>query len=154
MVLTHLPNVDNVLKKMFSKVKVEGVLACEEPEISTCETFPPSDAFNEHIDLLCQLIKKKGGDPDVGNKLYPLFCKLGYSVEISVSQPIVKDSYLKNAAYLSAKSCGPGYIAEGLITSDKLEIIAEGIKAQVVEPDFVILHQCKMTQISVKKGSK
>jgi ubiquinone/menaquinone biosynthesis C-methylase UbiE len=154
MVLTHLPNVEDVLNKMFAKVKEGGILACEEPVISSGQSFPPSEALNEHIRLLSQLIKKRGGDPELGDKLYNLLAKLTHPVEISLSQPAVTDSYLKRAVYLSAISCGPGYIAEGLINSKKLEIIAEGIQSQVVEPKSTVLYQCRMTQVSVKKIRK
>lgn len=153
MVLTHLAGVENVLKKMFSKVKEGGILACEEPEVSSCKTFPPSHAFEEHINLLCQLIKRKGGDPDIGPKLYQIFRSLNPdSVGISFSQPAVTDARLKKAAFLSVYSCGPGYIAEGLTTAEDVTRIAEGIRTQVVECKDVFMMQCRMAQLWVKKS--
>lgn len=153
MLLIHLSNPQNVLEKMYSKVKDGGILACEEPEVSMCHTIPSSAAFNEHISLLCRLISKNGGDPDIGPKLYNMFRTISSNlVGISFSQPIVTDVKLKKAVPLSVQSCAPGYITNGLTTEKNVKKLIEEINAQVVEQENVLLIQCRMSQVWLRKN--
>ena len=148
MVLVHIADPINALKKMISKVKINCILACEEPDISTCFTMPNSPSFDKHIDLLCKFLMAKGCDPDYGTKTYGIFKKLGLSgVKINFSQPAVTDSQQKTAALLSAKNCGPQYITANLASKEEVESMISNIETEVVKNDNLIMGQCRMAQV-------
>jgi len=149
MVLVHVVNPKNILEKMLARVKTKGKLACEEPDISTCFTIPSSKAFDKHINLLCEFLRKKGCDPDLGSKVYKIFNDIGCSnVKITFSQPAVTDENGKMAALLSAKNCGPQYISAGLATKEEVEIMISSIESEVVKTKAVMMGQCRMSQVS------
>ncbi len=152
MVLVHIIDPLLVLKKMLARVKSQGKLACEEPDISTCFTIPSSESFNKHIDLLCQFMRKNGCDPDLGSKTYKIFKDLGCNeVEINFHQPAVVDKEQKTAALLSAINCGPQYISSNLASKAEVDDMISGIEKEVVESD-VVLGQCRMVQVSGTKA--
>jgi hypothetical protein len=134
---------------MLGRLKINGKLACEEPDISTCFTIPQSEAFNKHISLLCEFIRKKGCDPDLGKKTYGMFKDIGCTnITISFFQPAVTDSQQKIAALLSAKNCGPQYITSGLANQNEVDEIISGIEKEVVNDDEVVMAQVRMAQVS------
>jgi ubiquinone/menaquinone biosynthesis C-methylase UbiE len=152
MVLVHVVDPKKVLEKMLARVKVNGKLACEEPDISTCFTIPNSKAFDKHINLLSKFLRKKGCDPDLGTKTYGIFKEIGCSnVKITLSQPAVTDEEQKNAALLSIINCGPQYISAGLATEEEVEHLILAIESEVVKVDNVIMGQCRMAQVSGTK---
>lgn len=152
MVLVHVPEVENAIDLMFSKVKKGGYLACEEPEISTCQIFPHSPAVAEHITLLGKLIQSNGGDPELGTKLFSYFKKLSLNpVDISFFQPAVIEPALKKSALLSVQSCAAGYLAAGLCTPENIQKLLADVKTQLVENPESLLVQCRMTQVLIQK---
>jgi ubiquinone/menaquinone biosynthesis C-methylase UbiE len=151
MVLVHISDPKKVLNLMLDKVKSNGVLACEEPDISTCFTIPKSGAFEKHIGLLCKFIKSRGCDPDLGTKTYTIFKDIGcLNIKINFFQPAITDKRLKKAASLSAKSCAPQYISLGLATESEVNEMISKIEKDVVEEE-TLLGQCRMTQIYGRK---
>jgi SAM-dependent methyltransferase len=148
MVLVHVKNPKIVLQYMKNCVVNNGLVACEEPDISSCFSVPKSEAFEKHIHLLCEFIKKNDCDPDLGSKMYKIFHDIGFSqIDICFFQPAITDKRLRLAAPLSAKSCKPQYVALGLITESKADNLIHQITKEVVDPEHVLLGQCRMTQI-------
>lgn len=149
MVLVHVPDPIKALNKMLLHVKTHGVLACEEPDISSCFTAPKSFAFDQHINLLCEFLKRNGCDPDLGSKTYNLFKKIGLSeVKINFSQSAITDRNQKLATLLSAKNCGPQYIAAQLATKDEVERMIISIEKEVINNEDLVIGQCRMAQVS------
>ncbi len=151
MLLVHVAKPREVLSLMMKKVKNGGILACEEPDISTCFTAPESPAFKKHIGLLCEFIRKSGCDPDLGSKTYQIFQEIGCSnISIDFFQPAITESRLKKASSLSAISCGPQYILAGLATESEVNNMINEIEIDVVQSN-TLLGQCRMTQIFGRK---
>lgn len=153
MVLVHVSDPKIVLRLMYERVKVYGIVACEEPDISTCFSVPKSDAFIKHINLLCDFMKRSGRDPDFGSKAYQVFREIGFSdINLNFSQPAIIDKRLQLAAPMSAKSCKPQYIALGLVTELEANSIIAQIEKDIIESENTLLGQCRMMQIyGIKK---
>jgi len=151
MVLVHIQYPKLILTLMLDRVKKNGIVACEEPDISTCFSIPKSEAFEKHISLLCEFIRKRNCDPDLGSKTYGMFKEIGFStININFFQPAITDKRLKSAASMSAKSCGPQYIALGLATENEVKDLVSQIQHDLENQDS-LLGQCRMTQIYGRK---
>lgn len=149
MVLVHILDPKQVLQLMKECAKDGGIVACEEPDISSCFSIPSVDAFNKHIHLLCEFIKKRGCDPDFGSKTYQVFHEIGLShINIDFFQPAITDKRLKSAASLSAKSCKPQYISSELASEIEVDNMISKIEQELVNQGNTLLGQCRMTQIS------
>lgn len=152
MVLVHISNPKMILQQMKNCAKNGGLVACEEPDISSCFSIPPVEAFKKHIYFLCEFIKKRGCDPDLGSKMYSMFQEIGLShISIDFSQPAIIDKRLKSAASLSAKSCKPQYVSTGLASEVEVDEIILQIEKELVDQSNTLLGQCRMTQIYGRK---
>ncbi len=152
MVLVHVVDPQKVLRLMLSQIKDDGLVACEEPDISSCFSTPKSEAFEKHIHLLCEFMKRRNCDPDLGSKMYQLFNEVGFShIHINFSQPAITDKRLQLTAPMSAKSCKPQYVSLGLASENEVDIMISQIEKELVNQKNSLLGQCRMTQIFGKK---
>jgi ubiquinone/menaquinone biosynthesis C-methylase UbiE len=148
MVLVHISDPKKVLQLMSDRTKDNGIIACEEPDISSCFSIPESPSFSKHIKLLCEFMKRRSCDPDLGSKLYKIFREIGFSnIHMNFFQPAITNKRLQLAAPLSANSCKEQYISLGLLTETEADEMIEQIKKELVEREDSLLGQCRMTQI-------
>lgn len=94
-----------------------------------------------------KFVKMHGGNLELGSKLASMFKEINNNEAIIDSfQPIITEARLKRAVLLSAKSCGPQYIASGLATDEEVKRIIENIQKEVVDNNDSKLVQCEMIQ--------
>ncbi len=94
--LTHLPDPASAINAFYATLKPGGLVIVEDIDCSGCFVFPESRAFWRFHELYCAVVRKRGGDPDIGPRLPLLLKDAGFAkVDLSVAQPMGLEGEVK-----------------------------------------------------------
>jgi SAM-dependent methyltransferase len=119
--LIHLPEPEEALREMRSLLKPNGILVCEDADLTSAGS-EPSSAYGAFTDLFCRLGPLRGVDYTLGRRLFQMVQAAGFSApEITFNQPVLARGENKRFLELSVAEAGPAFLDAGLITADELE---------------------------------
>jgi SAM-dependent methyltransferase len=119
--LIHLPEPERALSEMFALLKPDGILVCEDGDL-TASGSEPSSALDAFADLWGRLGPRRGLDYTLGRRLFQMVIAAGFPApEITFNQPVVARGESKRFLELSVAEAGPAFIGAGLITSWELD---------------------------------
>jgi SAM-dependent methyltransferase len=119
--LLHLPEPERALGEMRSLLKPEGILVCEDGDLTSAGSEPPS-ALAAFADLWGRLGPKRGVDYTLGRRLFQMVLAAGFPAPaITFNQPVVARGEHKRFLELSVAEAGPAFIDAGLITAGALD---------------------------------
>jgi SAM-dependent methyltransferase len=119
--LIHLPEPERALSEMFALLKPDGILVCEDGDLTAAGSEPPS-ALDAFADLWGRLGPRRGLDYTLGRRLFQMVLAAGFpTAEITFNQPVVARGESKRLLELSVAEAGPAFIGAGLITSRELD---------------------------------
>src|SRR5262249_2652443 len=75
-VLTHVPDPLNLLRRMFHVCKPNGILAVVDTDFSGYFSYPDCPALWEYVRLYSEVLKRRGGDANIGLRLPKLLSEL------------------------------------------------------------------------------
>src|SRR5262249_45830301 len=86
--LVHLPEPERALREMFALLKPDGTLVCEDGDLTSSGSEPPS-ALSAFAELWGRLGPAKGVDYTLGRRLYHMVLDAGFPApEITFNQPV------------------------------------------------------------------
>ncbi|MEM6684662.1 MAG: class I SAM-dependent methyltransferase [Bacteroidota bacterium] len=92
-VLEHLPNPQQALNKLKTKLKQNGTITLIEGDHGSTYFHPESEYATKAIQCQVDLQKQKGGDANIGRKIFPILENSGFkSINVSPRQVYVDDS--------------------------------------------------------------
>jgi len=119
--LIHLPDPEAALREMFALLKPNGILVCEDGDLTSAGSEPKS-ALQAFSDLWAGLGPKRGVDYTLGRRLYQMVSAAGFGTpEIVFNQPAVAHGENKRLLELSVAEAGPAFVEAGLITKEELD---------------------------------
>jgi hypothetical protein len=119
--LLHLPDPERALAEMWSLLKPDGLLVCEDADLATAGSEPPS-ALAAFADLWVRLGPRRGLDYTLGRRLFQMVLSAGFPApEITFNQPVAARGENKRFLELSVAEAGPAFINAGLITAEALD---------------------------------
>ena len=119
--LIHLPEPERALREMRALLRPNGILVCEDGDLTSAGSEPPS-ALGVFADLWGRLGPKKGVDYTLGRRLFQMVQAAGFPApEITFNQPVVARGENKRLLELSVAEAGPAFVEAGLITAEQLE---------------------------------
>jgi SAM-dependent methyltransferase len=119
--LLHLPEPERALREMRTLLKPNGILVCEDADLTTAGSEPPS-AFDAFADLFCRLGPTRGLDYTLGRRLFHMVQAAGFPApEITFNQPVVARGENKRWLELSVAEAGPALVNAGVVTAEALE---------------------------------
>jgi SAM-dependent methyltransferase len=119
--LLHLPEPERALREMWTLLKPEGILVCEDGDLTSSGSEPPS-ALGAFADLFGRLGPTLGVDYALGRRLFHMVLAAGFpEPEITFNQPVLARGENKRLLELSVAEAGPAFVEEGLITAEELE---------------------------------
>src|SRR6185369_13090865 len=119
--LIHLPRPEQALAEMRRLLKPNGILVCEDGDLTSAGSEPPSalDAFAE---LFGQLGPLRGVDYTLGRRLYQMVLSAGFeNASICYNQPVASQGEPKRLLELSVAEAGPALVEAGLISAAALK---------------------------------
>jgi SAM-dependent methyltransferase len=119
--LLHLPEPERALREMWSLLKPNGIVVCEDGDLTSADSEPPS-ALDAFADLWGWLGPARGVDYTLGRRLFHMVQAAGFSApEITFNQPVLARGENKRFLELSVAEAGPAFVEAGLITAEELE---------------------------------
>ena len=120
--LCHLPRPSKTLSWMVERLKPGGVLAVEDVDFSGFFCHPPLPAFNRYVELCAEVMRRRGGDPDIGLKLPALLAGAGVAIGgVGVTHPADLAGDVKLFSALSMEAIANAIVAESLATRDQVD---------------------------------
>ncbi len=124
--LTHLSAPASVLDKMMQVLKPGGVLVVEDIDFSGHFCYPESAAFRRYIELYYHIVRKRGGDPDIGPRLPTLLLDAKCTdVNVHVEQPTALSGETKLIAPITWQSIADELLGDELSTQAEMNMVAE-----------------------------
>jgi SAM-dependent methyltransferase len=119
--LLHLLEPERALAEMRSLLKPDGILVCEDADVISAGSEPPS-ALDAFADLWGRLGPARGVDYTLARRLFQMVLAAGFPApEITYNQPVVARGEKKRFLELSVAEAGPAFIDAGLITVQALD---------------------------------
>jgi SAM-dependent methyltransferase len=148
--LLHLPEPERALREMWSLLRPGGILVCEDGDLTSSGSQPPS-ALGAFADLFGRLGPAKGLDYTLGRRLFHLVQDAGFPApEITFNQPVLARGENKRLLELSVAEAGPAFIEAGLITAEELgRTLAE--MRRLAEDESVLAVMPRMAQVWARK---
>lgn len=128
-VLEHLPNPVATLKELQRFLKPGGTLTLIEGDHGSTYFHPESALAKKAVQCQVELQRQKGGDADIGRKLYPLMEAAGYQeIKVSPRQVYVDDSkpqlvegFTRNTFTAMIKGVTDEAVGKGLISREEMD---------------------------------
>jgi SAM-dependent methyltransferase len=148
--LIHLTDPELALREMHSLLKPDGILVCEDGDLTSAGSEPPS-ALNAFSDLFGRLGPTWGVDYTLGRRLFQMVLAANFSEpEITYNQPVEARGEVKRLLDLSVAEAGPAFVGAGLITSDELDHTLVEMR-RIAEDETVIAMMPRMSQVWARK---
>ncbi len=125
--LTHLNDPAAAVDAFFRRLHPGGMVAIEDIDFSGHFTYPPSKAFERYHDLYCATVTRRGGDPNIGQKLPTLLAQAGFEdVAAAVVQPVGLTGEAKLLNALTMENIAGTVLADRLASREEVdELVAE-----------------------------
>jgi SAM-dependent methyltransferase len=148
--LIHLPQPERALREMYSLLKPNGILVCEDGDLTSAGSEPPS-ALGAFADLWGRLGPVRGVDYTLGRRLFHLVGAAGFPApQITFNQPMLARGENKRLLELSVAEAGPAFIEAGLITAAELERTLIEMR-RLAEDETVLAVMPRLAQVWARK---
>jgi SAM-dependent methyltransferase len=133
--LCHLASPSEALSWMVGCLKPGGVLAVEDVDFSGHFCYPPLPAFSRYVKLCAEVMRRRGGDPDMGLKLPTLLVGTGITVGgVGVTHQADLDGDVKLLSALNMENFADAAVAEGLAMRDEVDQLIAALYENARDP--------------------
>ena len=137
--LTHLSDPLAVLNAMRDALTPGGIVVVEDINMTGSLCYPQNPHFRRAIELYSSVVRRRGGDPDIGYKLPGLLRQAGFeAIQVNVVQPLYLDGEHKKLVLTTTELIREPVLAEGLAGRDELDRTIEGLAAFTADPTTLI----------------
>lgn len=124
--LTHLQDPKGLVRSFYECLQPGGKVAVEDIDFTGHFTYPASPAFDRYHDLYCTVVRKNGGDPDIGPRLPALVKECGFGdVHLKIVQPMALTGETKLITPITLQAIAAGVIAKQLATREEIDELTE-----------------------------
>jgi SAM-dependent methyltransferase len=148
--LLHLPEPERALRAMWALLKPNGILVCEDVDVTSAGSEPPS-ALGAFADLWGRLGPARGLDYTLGRRLFHMVLAAGFPApEVTFNQPVLARGENKRFLELSVAEAGPAFVEAGLITVQELESTLVELR-RLSADETVLAVMPRMAQVWARK---
>jgi len=137
--LTHLGDPASAVSAFYRHVRPGGFVAVEDVDFRGCVAYPESKAQARFRDLYCTVVRRRGGDPNIGPRLPVLLKTAGLEdVGVHVVQPMGMEGEVKFIDSLTMENIAEAVLQEGLAARDEIDVIVRQLYEFGADPDTVV----------------
>jgi SAM-dependent methyltransferase len=134
--LTHLDDPASAVGAFYRQVRPGGVVAVEDIDFSGCFTHPESRAFRRFHELYCAVVRRRGGDPNIGPRLPSLLKQCGFAdVGVAVVQPVGTRGEVKLINPLTMENITETVLQDGLATRAEVDQVVRELYEFAADED-------------------
>jgi SAM-dependent methyltransferase len=128
--LTHLPNPSAALRCMVRAAKPGGCIAVEDIDFPGSFCHPPCPAFARYVELYQEVVRRGGGDPAIGPRLFVLAADAGVrDLRMNVFVPTFHAGDGKRLASVTMEHIRESVVAAGLADDKEVDAIVAELDA-------------------------
>lgn len=137
--LTHLPDCPKALAAIRGALKPGGVLVVEDIDFTGSFCYPDCRAYDRYVALYRDVVRRRGGDADIGPKLYGLLMEAGLqAVHLTMIHPFHITQEGKELSLSTLMNIGDAVLSESLAAPEELRRIIEELDAFTRDPTTVV----------------
>ena len=136
--LTHLSDPAGAVNALRRHLRPGGLVAVEDIDFDGSVAFPPSPALTRYRELYCAVVRKRGGDPNIGPRLPLLLDAAGFEdVGVNVVQPLGTHGDVKLINALTMENIADAAIGDGLATREEADAIVRELYEFAADPHTI-----------------
>jgi ubiquinone/menaquinone biosynthesis C-methylase UbiE len=137
--LTHLPQCERVVPKLLRALRPGGVLAVEDINFQGYVSHPANSAHDRYVHLYREVVRRRGGDADIGPKLLAMFAAAGtQQLGLSIVYPEHQPGSGKGISLLTMIGISEAVLAEKLIEESELSAVLSELENYTRDPLSII----------------
>jgi len=149
--MVHLKNPVGAMRAIHASLKPDGVMVCEEADVSAVYAEPPSAAYAELRDICMEGARQRGVDYSGGRRVHLWAKEAGFEiVHVDAYHPHYITGAQKGFWNWTLRAVALGMVKEGSLTAARLEELVADMNEADVSPDTLVAH-CRMHQLIAKK---
>ncbi|HUB65092.1 MAG TPA: methyltransferase domain-containing protein [Methylocella sp.] len=126
--LTHLQDPSLAVAAFYRYLRPGGLVIVEDIDFSGYFTYPASEAFQRYKELYCTLVRRRGGDPDIGPRLPFLLTDGGFErVDMTLVQPIGTSGEVKLLNPITLENIADAILQDGLASRQEIDGMVEDL---------------------------
>jgi SAM-dependent methyltransferase len=121
--LTHLENL-RAIAAFYRYLCPGGLAILEDIDFDGYFTYPESKAFQRYKELYCKVVRRRGGDPNIGPRLPILLSDGGFeNIEMTVVQPVGTQGEVKLMNPIPLENIADAILQDGLASRQKIDLL-------------------------------
>jgi len=137
--LTHLSDPAAALAAMRRALRPGGLLVVEDIDFAGHFCDPDSVPFRRYVELYTAVVRRHGGDPNIGPRLPRLLMDAGCEgVRMNVVQPAATDGEVKLVNAVTMENIAESVVAAGLASAPEVAALAGELYAYARDPRTVM----------------
>ena len=124
--LTHLDDPPQAVAAFYRYLRHGGLVILEDIDFNGHFTYPESEAFQRYRELYCKVVRRRGGDPNIGPRLPILLTDGGFEkIEMTVVQPIGTHGEVKHLIPITLENIADTVLQDGLASRQEIDALIE-----------------------------
>ena len=134
--LTHLKAPADAVAAFHRSLRPGGVVAVEDIDFTGHFTHPDSPSQRRFEELYCELVRRRGGDPNIGPRLPSLLRGAGFTaIGVAVVQPVALVGEPKLLTPITMENIADAVLQEGLATRAEVDETIRGLYDFATDPE-------------------
>jgi hypothetical protein len=122
--LTHLSDPAGAVAAFFRHLRPGGLVTVEDIDFDGAFAYPPSKAIARYCELYCAVVRRRGGDPNIGPRVPLLLEACGFEhVDVCIVQPAGMRGEVKLMNPLTMENIADAVMQDGLATREDIDEI-------------------------------
>ena len=133
--LTHLSDPIDAVEAFHHQLKPGGWCLLQDIDFTGLFVYPESFSFRRYHELYCHVVRKRGGDPDIGPRLPLLLRGRGFTdIGVSVVQPVACEGEVKLVNALTMENIADAVLEDKLASRDEIDSIIRDLYDYAANP--------------------